>query len=117
MTALPNCLFCRIIARELPARIVYADDQITAIRDVNPQAPTHILLMPNRHITGIREATEADGSVLAALLLAAPAIAREAGLAESGYRLVINQGVDGGQSVFHLHLHLLGGRRLKWPPG
>ena len=111
------CIFCRIIGREMTAHIVYADDLITAIRDVKPQAPTHILLLPNRHVSGINDVSEADRSLLAALLLAAPAIAREQGLADSGYRLVINQGADGGQSVFHLHVHLLGGRRMKWPPG
>jgi diadenosine tetraphosphate (Ap4A) HIT family hydrolase len=117
MTPSANCLFCRIIAGEVTARIVYADDLVTAIRDINPQAPTHILLLPNRHISGIDEASEADARLLAALFLTAPAIAREQGLAEGGYRLVVNQGADAGQSVFHLHVHLLGGRRLKWPPG
>ncbi len=117
MTQNANCMFCRIIAGEVTARIVYADDQVTAIRDINPQAPTHILLLPNKHISGIDAATEADASMLAALLQTAPALAREQGLAENGYRLVINQGPDGGQSVFHLHLHLLGGRKMKWPPG
>jgi histidine triad (HIT) family protein len=117
MTQNPNCIFCRIVAGELTARIVYADDQLTAIRDINPQAPTHILLLPNRHIGGIGEVSEADGPLLAALLQTAPALAREQGLAENGYRLVINQGSDGGQSVGHLHLHLLGGRKMKWPPG
>jgi histidine triad (HIT) family protein len=117
MTQAPDCPFCRIIAGEVTARIVYADDRITAIRDINPQAPTHILLLPNRHIAGIADVTGADAEVAAALLLAAPGIAREQGLAEGGYRLVVNQGRDGGQSVMHLHVHLLGGRRLKWPPG
>jgi histidine triad (HIT) family protein len=110
-------MFCRIIAGEVTARIVYADDRITAIRDINPQAPTHILLLPNRHIPGINDVTDADAETVSALFLAAQGIAKEQGLAESGYRLVVNQGTDGGQSVFHLHLHLLGGRRLKWPPG
>jgi histidine triad (HIT) family protein len=117
MTETPNCLFCRIIAGEVTARIVYADDQVTAIRDINPQAPTHILLIPNRHIEGINAASEADAGMLAALLQTAPALAREQGVAEGGYRLVINQGANGGQTVGHLHLHLLGGRRMSWPPG
>ena len=117
MTQSSNCIFCRIVAGKVTSRIVYADDLVTAIRDANPQAPTHILLLPNKHISGMNEVSEADAQVLSALFLIAPAIAREQGLAESGYRLVVNQGAHGGQSVFHLHLHLLGGRRMKWPPG
>ena len=117
MTQDSNCMFCRIVGGEVTTRIVYADDLITAIRDLNPQAPTHILLLPNKHIAGIGDVTDADAQVLSALFLTAPAIAREQGLAEGGYRLVVNQGANGGQSVFHLHLHLLGGRKMKWPPG
>lgn len=117
MAQSPACLFCRIIAGELTAKIVYRDNLLTAIRDTNPQAPTHILLIPNRHIPGLNELSDDDGAVLSAILLAAPAIAHNEGLAVSGYRLVVNQGRDAGQSVFHLHIHLLGGRRMRWPPG
>lgn len=117
MTKSPACIFCRIASGELTAKIVYQDDLLTAIRDANAQAPTHILLIPNRHIPGLNELSEGDGAVLSAMLLAASVIARAEGLADSGYRLVINQGRDAGQSVFHLHIHLLGGRRMSWPPG
>jgi len=117
MIQTPTCRFCRIVSGEFTAKIVYKDDLITAIRDTNPQAPTHILLIPNRHISGMNELSEGDSAVLAALLLAAPAIAAETGLADTGYRLVVNQGADAGQSVFHLHIHLMGGRRMRWPPG
>jgi histidine triad (HIT) family protein len=116
-TSNPNCLFCRIVAGEVTARIVHADDQVTAIRDINPQAPTHILVLPNKHLSGINDVGEGDAPLLAALLQAAVSLAREHRLADAGYRLVINQGDDGGQSVGHLHVHLLGGRKMKWPPG
>lgn len=117
MTRSSSCLFCRIVAGTAPATIVHQDDLVTAFRDINPQAPTHILLVPNRHIAGMNEIAEEDGSALTAILHAAKEIARKEGLADSGYRLVVNQGANAGQSVFHLHCHLLGGRRMKWPPG
>jgi histidine triad (HIT) family protein len=115
--ARPDCLFCRVIAGQAPAQVIYRDDQVTAIRDIHPQAPTHILLLPNRHIAGVSDAQAADEALLGALLRAGVRLAEQEGLAESGYRLVINTGANAGQSVFHLHVHLLGGRAMRWPPG
>jgi histidine triad (HIT) family protein len=112
----PNCLFCKIIAGTSPATVVYQDHRLTAIRDIRPQAPTHILILPNRHLASVAEAEAGDEPLLGAILRAACQIAEKEGLT-GGYRLVINTGPDAGQSVFHLHVHLLGGRRLRWPPG
>src|SRR5690348_13859967 len=111
-----SCLFCRIIAGEIPSRKVYEDDQVFAFEDINPGAPVHLLLIPKRHIAGLAEATAEDDVLLGYLQRKAAAIAREKGL-QGGYRTVLNVGPDAGQSVFHLHLHLLGGRALGWPPG
>lgn len=113
---MPDCLFCRVIAGEIPARKVYEDDRILAFEDIKPGAPTHVLLVPKRHLQGLAEATATDAGILGELQLRAAAVARERGLS-SGYRTVVNVGPDAGQSVFHLHLHLLGGRPLAWPPG
>jgi histidine triad (HIT) family protein len=110
-------LFERIAAGEIPAEIVRLDDDVLAIRDINPQAPVHILVIPRRVIPRIGAARDDDAQLLGRLLLAARDIAREEGLAESGYRLVINHGPHAGESVPHLHIHLLGGRPLDWPPG
>ena len=110
-------LFERIIARQIPADIVYEDDRVIAFRDINPQAPVHILLIPKKSIPRIAEATDEDASVLGHLLRTAPEVARQAGVSESGFRLVINNGRDGGETVPHLHCHILGGRPLGWPPG
>jgi histidine triad (HIT) family protein len=110
-----DCLFCKIIAGNIPASTVYRDEQVTAIRDINPQAPTHILVLPNQHVAGISAAAPGDQAMLGGLLLAAQKIAAQEGL--TGYRLVVNNGAEAGQSVFHLHLHLLGGRAMRWPPG
>jgi histidine triad (HIT) family protein len=112
-----TCLFCRIIAGERPAAIAHKDEHVTAIRDINPQAPTHILILPNRHIASVAEASAGDRDLLGTLLMTAAQIAAREGLTPNGYRLVVNHGPDAGQSVFHLHVHLLGGRRLGWPPG
>lgn len=112
-----DCLFCRIARGEIPADMVHEDDEIVAFRDVNPRAPTHILLIPRRHITAASELTEADGPLLGHLFAAAAQIARDAGVAEHGYRLVTNSGPAAGQSVPHLHFHLMGGRSMGWPPG
>jgi histidine triad (HIT) family protein len=112
-----GCLFCKIVAREIPSQIVFENDHVLSFKDVNPQAPTHALVIPKRHLTGIFDATDADKEMLAELLMAGRHVAGELGLAEKGYRLVINQGQDGGQSVLHLHLHVLGGRPMGWPPG
>jgi histidine triad (HIT) family protein len=112
-----DCLFCRIIAGEIPADIVHTDDRSLAFRDINPQAPTHILVIPREHIESLDEATQRDEATLGHLLRVAARLANQEGLSESGYRTVINTGAGAGQSVFHLHLHLLGGRQMNWPPG
>jgi histidine triad (HIT) family protein len=111
-----DCLFCRIIASEIPTRKVYEDDRTFAFEDINPQAPTHVLIVPKKHIVGLKEAGEQDAEILGYCQLIAARIARERKI-EQGYRTVYNVGPDAGQSVFHLHLHLLGGRVLGWPPG
>jgi histidine triad (HIT) family protein len=110
-------LFEKIIAREIPADIVYEDDQVLAFRDISPQAPVHVLVIPKKLIPRIGEAEDSDQALLGHLLLRARTIAGTLGLAENGYRLVINNGKDGGESVPHLHCHILGGRPLSWPPG
>ena len=110
-------LFEKIIAREIPAAIVYEDDSVLAIRDINPQAPTHVLIFPKKVIPRIGEATGDDGKLLGHLLLKAAEVADRLGLKRSGYRLVINNGADGGETVPHLHVHILGGRHMAWPPG
>ena len=113
-----NCLFCRIIAGEIPAKKVYEDDHTFAFDDIHPQAPTHVLVVPKKHLDGLAEAamTAEDAEVVGRCHLAAAEIARQSGLG-GGYRTVINSGPDAGQAVFHLHVHLLGGRALHWPPG
>jgi histidine triad (HIT) family protein len=112
-----GCLFCNIVAREVPAQIVYENDHVLAFRDIRPMAPTHALVIPKRHIEGIHEAKAEDAAVLGDLLLAARNVAENLGLATGGYRLIINEGADAGQSVFHLHCHIMGGRPMAWPPG
>jgi histidine triad (HIT) family protein len=112
-----NCIFCRLIKGEIPADIVYRDEHSVAFRDVNPQAPVHLLVIPREHVESLNDVGRSDEQTLGHLLRIAARVANEAGLAESGYRTVINTGADGGQSVFHLHVHVLGGRRLTWPPG
>jgi histidine triad (HIT) family protein len=110
------CLFCQIAAGERPATIVYRGDDLIAIRDINPQAPTHILIIPIKHIVNLAEATIEDEGLIGRLMTAAREIAQHEDLGK-GYRLVINNGAQAGQSVFHLHVHLLGGRAMHWPPG
>lgn len=112
----PDCLFCRIVAEEIPSDRVYEDDAVVAFRDINPRAPTHVLIVPRRHVADAHALTDADGPLLAELFGAARTIADQAGL-RNGYRVVTNVGPEAGQSVFHLHLHLLGGRSMGWPPG
>lgn len=112
-----NCIFCRIIEGEIPASIVYEDELAVAFRDVNPQAPVHLLVIPREHVESLNDVGRSDEQTLGHLLRVAARVANEAGLSESGYRTVINTGADGGQSVFHLHVHVLGGRPLMWPPG
>lgn len=111
-----DCLFCKIISGSIPSKKVYEDAKAYAFEDVRPQAPTHVLIVPKKHIVDIKEATEADAELIGYCNLVAAKIARERGL-EHGYRTVYNVGPDAGQSVFHLHLHLLGGRKMSWPPG
>jgi len=112
-----SCLFCKIINREIPAKIVAENDHALAFADVNPQAPKHFLVIPKKHITGIHEAAADDVEMLGQVMLTARQVAESEGLATSGYRLVVNNGADAGQSVHHLHVHVLGGRPLAWPPG
>ena len=112
-----NCLFCQICAGEIPSTNIYSDDRAVAFRDINPQAPVHALIIPRAHIESLDEATQRDESLLGHLLRVAARVANQEGLSESGYRTVINTGAGAGQSVFHLHLHVIGGRALVWPPG
>ena len=112
----PDCLFCKIVAGEIPSERVLETDEVIAFRDINPRAPTHVLVIPRRHIADAHALTDDDGPILAALFGAARRIADDAGL-DRGYRLVTNVGPESGQTVFHLHLHLLGGRSMGWPPG
>jgi histidine triad (HIT) family protein len=112
-----DCIFCKIAAGDIPADRVFEDDRVVAFRDLNPQAPTHVLVIPKRHIGSLNDLEPADESLVGHLLVAAKTIAADAGFAEAGYRTVLNCNADGGQTVFHIHLHLLGGRRLHWPPG
>ncbi|MEQ8953288.1 MAG: histidine triad nucleotide-binding protein [Gammaproteobacteria bacterium] len=112
-----DCLFCKIIAGDIPANKVYSDEEVFAFHDINPQAPVHVLVIPKKHLERADSATAADQALLGRLILKANQIAAELGLSEQGYRYVINSGQHGGQTVFHLHLHILGGRALHWPPG
>jgi histidine triad (HIT) family protein len=113
----PNCLFCKIVAGEIPAKIVLDRGQVVAFRDINPAAPTHILIIPREHIADGSELTGDHSDVLGEIFAVAGELAESEGIAASGYRVVTNTGRDAGQSVFHIHFHLLGGRRLGWPPG
>ena len=112
-----QCIFCRIAAGEIPAQIVYSDDNTVAFRDLNPQAPTHVLVIPRTHIASLNDAATHDAAVIGNLLHVAARVATQEGLAEDGYRTIINTGAGAGQTVFHLHLHIIGGRALAWPPG
>ena len=112
-----NCIFCRIIAGESPARIIHEDEQLLVFHDLQPQAPVHLLLVPKKHLARIQDLTPADKELMGHLLYTASSVAKNLGLQQNGYRLVINNGRNGGQAVFHLHLHLLGGRPMLWPPG
>jgi histidine triad (HIT) family protein len=113
---MPDCLFCRLLKGEIPAKIVYEDDRAVAFEDIHPQAPTHLLIIPKKHIVGLKEATAEDAGLIGHCQLVAARLAHQRDL-DDGYRTVYNVGPRAGQSVFHLHLHLLGGRDLKWPPG
>jgi histidine triad (HIT) family protein len=111
------CVFCEIVAGRVPSRIVHQDDQVVAFHDVNPQAPTHVLLVPHRHISSLLELSPEDDGIVGRLVRRARELAGELGLASRGFRLVFNCGDDAGYSVYHVHLHLLGGRTFGWPPG
>jgi histidine triad (HIT) family protein len=112
-----ECIFCRIVKGQAPARIVYEDETVMAFEDLHPQAPVHLLVIPRRHLPSLNEATAEDEPLLGLLLAVAARLAQERQLAGRGYRTVINNGAGAGQSVFHLHVHLLGGRLFHWPPG
>jgi histidine triad (HIT) family protein len=113
----PNCLFCRIVRREVPADVVHEDDLVLAFTDIHPKAPTHLLLIPRDHIGSAADLEETDAEMLGRLFAVAAKLARESGIADRGFRLVSNSGPAAGQSVDHLHFHLLGGRSMGWPPG
>jgi histidine triad (HIT) family protein len=108
-----DCLFCKIVNRELPADVVFEDDELVAFNDISPQAPTHTLIIPKRHIATVNDLTEAEINLPGEMILRARALADEKGIAESGYRLIMNCNAEGGQTVYHIHLHLLGGRQLR----
>lgn len=112
-----DCLFCRIIERKIPAKIVYEDERAVAIEDIHPQSPTHLLVIPRQHLPSLLEAKNGDEALLGHLLLVAGQLAQKRGLDLKGYRTVINTGAGAGQTVFHLHVHLMGGRAFHWPPG
>ena len=112
-----SCIFCRIARKEIPAKVVYEDERILAFEDIRPQAPIHILLIPKIHFASLNQAPEGAEKLLGELLVRAREIAGEKGIGASGYRIVLNTARDSGQEVFHIHFHLLGGRRMSWPPG
>ena len=114
---MPDCLFCKIINRQIPGSIVYEDEHVLAFNDIHPQAPTHVLIVPKRHIDSLNDIEPDDDQIVGELVRRAAAIAEERGIAANGFRTVFNTNRDGGQTVGHIHLHLLGGRGMKWPPG
>jgi len=112
-----DCIFCKIANRDIPAEIVYEDDALIAFNDIDPQAPVHLLIVPKKHITSVTDISKEDGGILQSVVFAAQKLARLNNIDNSGFRIVVNSGEEGGQSVNHLHFHLLGGRQMKWPPG
>lgn len=112
-----DCIFCKIASGKIPARVVYQDDQVLAFEDLAPQAPTHVLIIPKRHISTVLEVQESDRELIGHMLMTAAKVARDRGFAANGFRTVLNCNADGGQTVFHLHMHVLGGRAMNWPPG
>lgn len=112
-----DCLFCGIVEGKIKGNIVYQDDSVVAFKDIKPKAPVHVLIIPRRHVEGVLDLKADDGAVIGHIFEVAARLAREQGIAGSGFRVVVNSGADAGQSVFHLHYHLLGGRRMTWPPG
>jgi histidine triad (HIT) family protein len=113
----PDCLFCKIVEGTVPASIVHRDEHLTAFKDINPQAPLHVLIVPRRHIDSLNALGPEDDDLVGEMVRRAAAIAREHGVADTGYRTVFNCNADAGQTVFHIHLHVLGGRAMSWPPG
>lgn len=113
----PNCIFCKIVAKQIPAKIAYEDEHVLAFHDLHPQSPVHVLVIPKEHVASLAHTTDAHAAVLGQCLRAVAIIAEQLGVANSGYRTVINTGNDGGQTVHHLHVHLLAGRQHGWPPG
>ena len=111
------CLFCKIVKKEIPSKMLFEDDELLAFSDIRPVAPTHALVVPKRHIESLNQASPEDATLLGRLLLAARRVAHEAGIETTGWRAVVNSGPDAGQSVFHVHVHVLGGRAMAWPPG
>ena len=114
---MPNCLFCKVVSGEIPGKIVFKDDRLVAFKDINPQAPMHVLIVPRRHIASLNDLTPEDDGLVGEMIRRAAALAKENGVADRGYRSVFNCNAEAGQSVFHIHLHVLGGRSLGWPPG
>jgi len=112
-----DCIFCKIISGEIPSNEVYSDDELFAFRDVNPQAPVHVLIVPRKHIERVVDFTDSDAGLVGRMVLAANKIAESEGLVKNGFRYVLNCNEHGGQAVFHVHLHVLGGRQMTWPPG
>lgn len=112
-----NCIFCKIVTREIPADVVYEDDEVMAFNDINPVAPVHVLITPKRHIPAVSSLSESDERLVGRIILTAARLAQEKGVSTSGFRVVVNEGRNAGQSVDHLHFHLLGGRAIGWPPG
>lgn len=112
-----ECLFCKMVSGQIKPGTVYEDDDVLAFKDINPQAPVHVLVIPKKHTATLNDLKPGDAALVGKLLMAAARIAKDSGIAESGYRTVLNCNADAGQSVFHVHLHLLGGRILRWPPG
>ena len=117
MSGNDKCLFCRIVSGEIPAKKVHEDDDVVAFHDINPQAPTHVLVIPRKHIAMLNDLGDADAATIGTAIVRASEIARELRLNDDGYRIVVNNGEGAGQTVFHIHVHLLGGRRFGWPPG
>jgi len=112
-----NCIFCKIVSGEAPAQIVYSDEHVTAFRDIHPVAPTHILIIPNKHITSVNEVEPNDEQVMGHLFTIARKVAEDEGITENGYRLIVNTGKNAGQAIFHLHLHVIGGQHMRHPMG
>ena len=112
-----DCLFCKIVNKEISSDLIYETDSLVAFKDISPQAPHHILIIPKKHIPTLNDLTDEDTDLVGEIFLAAKKLASDLGIAESGYRIVLNCNADAGQAVFHIHLHLLGGRQMAWPPG